>query len=432
MSALENLKAARAAKAGKLVSRKPDPDDDSPPVSPPKHILAPASSPAPGRSSFTETTSPKGQGSKYFEVGRGDVPKSGQAYTDAILGDDHVPSLNKSKGMHKQDTRSAADILDLYKPKVPANGASGNTSNPSFTPFSPSPMSSSSIDRDVNGQAVKKRAMLSREGSDFDSSASVGASDLARLNVNTRPVTPLTPSRPSSTEPSSSPIGIGAGLSRFKPRAPVESPKARMSSPGDLASMYKKLYPNLTEAQIERTLSTYAHEDRSTLTQRVAAMAQGLTFVPPARKALGPGGDPSAARTLGQSSSTGRINVPKYLPKSSHHLEAAAAAKAEKADKKQKSAIYANRRRDGPGGNNVSPIKSSDAAAAKRRRNDESGSDADWSDGSETGVRRGKRNYGVDMEDMNESNALNVFNTCEPAELTGTIGKSARTRSAYG
>ena len=431
MSALENLKAARAAKAGKLVSRKPDPDDDSPPASPPKHILAPASSPAPGRNSFTETTSPKGQGSKYFEGGRGDVPKSGQAYTDALLGDDHVPSLHKSKGMHKQDIRSASDILDLYKPKLSSDTGGGGSSNPSFTPFSPSPMSSSSIDRDANGQAVKKRAMLSREGSDFDSSASVGASDLARLNVNTRPVTPLTPSRPSSTEPSSSPIGIGAGLSRFKPRAPVESPKPRIATPGDLASMYKKLYPKLTETQIERTLATYSHEDRSTLTMRLASMAQGIPFVPPVRKALGPGGDPSAARTLGQSSSTGKINVPKHLPKSSHHFEAAAVAKAEKADMKQKSAIYANRRRDGPGGKNVSPVKPSDGAA-KRRRNDESGSDADWSDGSETGVRRGKRNYGVDMEDMNESNALNVFNTCEPAELTGTIGKFEQARSACG
>jgi hypothetical protein len=398
---------------------------------PPAVVLAPASSPALGRTYKTET-SPRGVGSKFFN-GQQDSQQRhpGKSYNEAILGDDHIGSLNR-KAAKPRDRDSLSTLI--------ANAAARTSSSSTATSEAPSSMSSSVIDRDENGQAVKKRAMTSREGSSF----SVGR-EMAQLDVNTRPGTPDTPGglsrtssldmgTPGKTKMSSlpeTPLGPG-GLSRFKHRAipgsPSPSPKSSQTQSSNpslgLVNSYRVLWPELSDSQIEQAMIQHGDGDRKSFLKRLDAMRDRRPYVPAKPKALGPGGSPSAARAQPPSSPTSMLDggkVPRYLPKTDQQVAAAAASRA---DMKQKSAIYANRRGDGANGRNSSTVKPVETGA-KRRRGDDSGSDADWSDGSDVaGGSRGKRSYGVDVEDMNETNALNVFNTCEPAELTGSIGRS--------
>lgn len=269
--------------------------------------------------------------------------------------------------------------------------------------------------------------MTSREGSEL----SVGL-DMKLLDVNSRNGTPTTPgglSRTSSIEmgtPGKTPNAslpetpvMSGGLSRFKHRAavgsPTPSPKSSQSSHPSLGmmSMYKTLYPGLREAQIEKAMIDHGDGDRKTFLERIRCLAEGIPYKAPAPKALGPGGSPTAARAL----SNPRPNGDRHASKTE------AAPPAVRADMKQKSAIYANRRGDGASGRVPSPVKPSEASVKRRRAND-SGSDGDWSDGSDVASRKNKRSYGVEVEDMNESNALEVFNTCEAAALTGSIGES--------
>ena len=424
-NALEELKAKRLRKAANAAgASKPDPDDEIP-GSPPPRILAPASSPAPGRTSVPET-SPRGVGSKFFD-GQQDTQRRhpGKSYNDAFLGDDYIGSLNRSKPARQE--RDKTTLGEMFNMIAPTSSSSTSASN------APSPMSSSGIDRDERGQAVKKRAMTSREGSEFSTGL-----DMSGLDVNTRNGSPATPGglsrtssvdmgTPGKTSTSSLPETpvVAGGLSRFKHRAAVGSPtpsprSSQVSNPSlGLVSSYKTLWPGLRDSQIENAMIAHGSGDRKSFIYRLDCMAQGRPYHPPAPKALGPGGNPSAARALANPAPNGD-NVPRYLPKTDQHIAAQAAGRA---DMKQKSAIYANRRVDGANGRNPSPVKPSEAGA-KRRRADDSGSDAEWSDGSDVPGRKGKRSYGVEVEDMDESNALKVFNTCEPAELTGSIGKS--------
>ena len=230
-------------------------------------------------------------------------------------------------------------------------------------------------------------------------------------------------SRPRLPDMSSRPIHLLSSSSSIKrPPAPSSS-----SSPQPQVSTraFKTLYPSLSESQIEQASIAHADEDRKVFVMRLQAMSEGKEFTPPKPKVLGGSGSSGAGiariRTPGAMSASGTIPA-KYLPATTKVTPV-------KGDMKQKSAIYANRRKDvAPPiqepitvSSGASTPANGSATGTKRRRGSESGSEVEWSDEGEA-ARKDKRTYGVDeVEDMNETSALEVFNTCEVSQLTGTI-----------
>lgn len=103
---------------------------------------------------------------------------------------------------------------------------------------------------------------------------------------------------------------------------------------------------------------------------------------------------------------------------------------------KKISAIYQNRTQGGGGSSSFTPSKRKEsvsgvadeeesfAPAPRPKKRIRTADDDEDSDGSDFEMMDGKRQGAEDVEDMDEERALQVFNTCTAADLTGTIACS--------
>jgi hypothetical protein len=287
----------------------------------------------------------------------------------------------------------------------------------------------SNMERGLDGQAPRKRAMVSREGSEYASSTGGIGNSLSAVKVDSRPVTPGNLSRNSSSDQvmagtsqgsmPSTPIG-SFQKSRFKVRPAPGGPTGSPGTPS--VQKFKTLFPTLAVEKIEQLIIDHGDEPSVNLVKRMSALSQGKTFTPPKI------GGSVGGRLIDRQNSGGMVSPPNNGAlsngKQSHgkiiRVAPMPSPQSLKMEEKKKSAIYSNRRTENQSsGSRRSPIE----VGEKRRRDVGSDSEADWSDASTGKGKKGKRNYGVEMEDMDETNALNVFNTCDAAQLTGTIGE---------
>jgi hypothetical protein len=232
----------------------------------------------------------------------------------------------------------------------------------------------------VNIQSTSSGSPLATSGATSDEESSkppvpsspIGA-EPTRLKRRVEPIA-VTPPSQSSWTSSQSPSVVNSLATKMKPE------------------LLQKVYPKLTMDEILETLNSYPYEEAMKVCRRLRALERGEIF---------------------------------------KERDTPASTPIKKKDAKLTSAIYANRGEkkyldkdlssslNSPNNSQSAPIARADRPKIKKRRVD-SDSGSDWDDDSDDGKRKTD-----DVPDIDEDKALEIFNTCEVEELTGSIGKSA-------